>query len=136
MSGLETTANAPVAQLDRVFGYEPKGRGFESLRARQNAGMARKNRVKKHGFFFSVSKNWLADSRLHKCGVRRRIGKPLDRVSHDATAHRAVASQLVKEGGVLLRRSAFFFCIWERKEEKGEKNRQKKSAAMSARRAF
>ena len=25
----------PVAQPDRVFGYEPKGRGFESLRARQ-----------------------------------------------------------------------------------------------------
>ena len=27
--------NALVAQLDRVFGYEPKGRGFESLRAHQ-----------------------------------------------------------------------------------------------------
>ena len=26
---------APVAQLDRVFGYEPKGRGFESLPACQ-----------------------------------------------------------------------------------------------------
>ena len=26
---------APVAQLDRVFGYEPKGRGFESLPAYQ-----------------------------------------------------------------------------------------------------
>ena len=39
-----------------------------------------------------MSKNWLADSKLPKCGVRRRIGKPLDRVSHDATAHRAVAS--------------------------------------------
>ena len=26
---------APVAQLDRVFGYEPKGRAFESLRVRQ-----------------------------------------------------------------------------------------------------
>ena len=26
---------APVAQLDRVFGYEPKGRGFESLRGHQ-----------------------------------------------------------------------------------------------------
>ena len=25
---------APVAQLDRVFGYEPKGRAFESLRVR------------------------------------------------------------------------------------------------------
>ena len=23
----------PLAQLDRVFGYEPKGQGFESLRA-------------------------------------------------------------------------------------------------------
>ena len=27
--------NAPVAQLDRVLGYEPRGREFESLRARQ-----------------------------------------------------------------------------------------------------
>ena len=27
--------NAPVAQLDRVLGYEPRGRGFESCRARQ-----------------------------------------------------------------------------------------------------
>ena len=26
---------APVAQLDRVSGYEPEGQGFESLRARQ-----------------------------------------------------------------------------------------------------
>lgn len=25
---------APLAQLDRAFGYEPKGREFESLRAR------------------------------------------------------------------------------------------------------
>ena len=28
--------HAPIAQLDRVFGYEPKGRGFESLLACQN----------------------------------------------------------------------------------------------------
>src|SRR5258707_1253056 len=27
---------APVAQMDRVPGYEPGGRGFESCRARQN----------------------------------------------------------------------------------------------------
>ena len=27
-------ANALLAQLDRVFGYEPKGQGFESLAAR------------------------------------------------------------------------------------------------------
>ena len=30
----ENILYAPVAQLDRVFGYEPKGRGFESLIAR------------------------------------------------------------------------------------------------------
>ena len=30
---------APVAQLDRVLGYEPRGREFESLRARhKNVG--------------------------------------------------------------------------------------------------
>ena len=28
--------SAPVAQLDRVPGYEPGGRGFESCRARQS----------------------------------------------------------------------------------------------------
>jgi hypothetical protein len=27
------SSNAPVAQLDRAFGYEPKGRTFESCRA-------------------------------------------------------------------------------------------------------
>ena len=30
-----TEAVAPVAQLDRAFGYEPKGRVFESRRAHQ-----------------------------------------------------------------------------------------------------
>ena len=29
------SAHAPVAQLDRVLGYEPRGRAFESLRAHQ-----------------------------------------------------------------------------------------------------
>ena len=29
------TQDAPVAQLDRVSGYEPEGQGFESLPARQ-----------------------------------------------------------------------------------------------------
>ena len=29
---------AAVAQLDRVFGYEPKGRGFESLQPYQESG--------------------------------------------------------------------------------------------------
>ena len=33
-----TTVFAPVAQLDRVSGFEPGGREFESLRARHNNG--------------------------------------------------------------------------------------------------
>ena len=35
ISRYEKTVYVPLAQLDRVFGYEPKGRGFESLKARQ-----------------------------------------------------------------------------------------------------
>ena len=33
---------APVAQLDRVSGYEPEGRGFESLLAYQQRDVASK----------------------------------------------------------------------------------------------
>ena len=36
ISGLDyNVAHAPVAQLDRVLGYEPRGQEFESLRAHQ-----------------------------------------------------------------------------------------------------
>ena len=31
--------NALLAQLDRVFGYEPKGQGFESLAAHHRNGV-------------------------------------------------------------------------------------------------
>lgn len=34
--GLDNLRHAPVAQLDRAAGYEPAGREFESLRARQD----------------------------------------------------------------------------------------------------
>ena len=48
---------ALVAQLDRAFGYEPKGRGFESRRARQ------KIQVERLGFFtFRIDK-------LKKCAI-------------------------------------------------------------------
>ena len=35
IEAVRNAAQGPVAQLDRVFDYESKGRGFESLRARQ-----------------------------------------------------------------------------------------------------
>ena len=34
------SVNASVAQLDRVLGYEPNGRGFESLRMHQKKDRA------------------------------------------------------------------------------------------------
>src|SRR5215467_9114903 len=34
---IESSSRAPVAHLDRVPGYEPGGREFESLRARQDS---------------------------------------------------------------------------------------------------
>ena len=36
---------APVAQLDRVSGYEPEGRAFESLRVRQKNLFIRAHRL-------------------------------------------------------------------------------------------
>ena len=36
---------APVAQLDRVSGYEPEGRAFESLRVRQRIYFIRAHRL-------------------------------------------------------------------------------------------
>ena len=36
---------APVAQLDRVSGYEPEGRAFESLRVRQEPIFRRAHRL-------------------------------------------------------------------------------------------
>lgn len=41
--------NALLAQLDRVAGFEPVGREFESLRARQNKPL-----MKVRGFLFSA----------------------------------------------------------------------------------
>ena len=42
MQALERVRYAPVAQLDRVTGYEPVGQGFESLTARQTKIRSRK----------------------------------------------------------------------------------------------
>ena len=57
---------APVAQLDRAIGFEPIGRGFESLRARQKAPQSVESRSK-----------FLADSISRLCPTyacrRRRI---------------------------------------------------------------
>ena len=48
---------APVAQLDRVPGFEPGGRGCESLRARQNyQGMGVPSQYTNNG--------WLSKARL------------------------------------------------------------------------
>ena len=50
-SRLRSKADAPVAQLDRASGYEPEGREFESLRARQfKATLMR-------GFFICAPRN-------------------------------------------------------------------------------
>ncbi len=50
---MKYTEYAPLAQLDRVFGYEPKGRGFESLTACQE-----KEQVIRLALFLSNPKDW------------------------------------------------------------------------------
>ena len=46
-------ANALLAQLDRVFGYEPKGQGFESLAARQKEQLS----LLRWLFFFYIARD-------------------------------------------------------------------------------
>ena len=60
----ETLQNAPVAQSDRVFGYEPKGRGFESLRARHRKLCSSEYGL--HNFFFTmhIKSNWTVSELL------------------------------------------------------------------------
>ena len=45
---------AAVAQLDRVLGYEPRGRGFDSCQPRQNTVKGRL----RTSFFFVKTKDW------------------------------------------------------------------------------
>ena len=40
-----------IAQLDRVFGYEPKGQGFESLAARQVKSLDNSELLEFEGLF-------------------------------------------------------------------------------------
>ena len=58
---------ALVAQLDRVFGYEPKGRGFESLQPYQNEGHVNVLRVVLSSIFFS--KNNAQDILTEVCAL-------------------------------------------------------------------
>ena len=49
-----SSSHAPVAQLDRVPGYEPGGREFESLRARHIEMKRASNRLRFEALFISI----------------------------------------------------------------------------------
>ena len=49
--------NAPVAQLDRVLGYEPNGREFESLRVHHKDPVERQFIWTQLGFYIDKSKS-------------------------------------------------------------------------------
>ena len=59
---------APVAQLDRVLGYEPRGRRFESFRARQLEVKTQKQKsLRNKGQSIEVfGPEWLAPKRFDK----------------------------------------------------------------------
>ena len=52
---------AALAQLDRVFGYEPKGQGFESLTPRQKWGCLKCNKKHLRQFLFCVTEKDFAE---------------------------------------------------------------------------
>ena len=69
---VDTTAYAPVAQLDRVSDYESEGRGFESLPARQTptlfcVGVFLRNKTKAERLLLCLRINY---GSIIKVGVR------------------------------------------------------------------
>jgi hypothetical protein len=79
-----TTIDAPVAQLDRVPGYEPGGREFESLRARhieQGRGLAPR--------FVLIGRNVRSAEfeAADLCSLRKRIDCAVARPYHPRARH-------------------------------------------------
>ncbi len=68
--GLQKSKNVPVAQLDRVFDYESKGRGFESLLAHQKVIL----RMKCVEWLFIMSGIRTPGVHASTSGTRRAIG--------------------------------------------------------------
>ena len=65
MLELISTFYALVAQLDRAFGYEPKGRGFESLQAQFNLKLSRES------FFVSKLSRW--EFYMKECACKSKV---------------------------------------------------------------
>ena len=56
MKKFRNLKHAPVAQLDRVGGFEPLGRGFESLRVRHI--IQSNNSMKLYDFAHDIDYDW------------------------------------------------------------------------------
>ncbi len=94
---------ALVAQLDRVFGYEPKGQGFESLPARQNNRYA----IRCVGCFFV--RLWDSKDERHRATVRWTVVTASDQA---AAAAARIESLPARQAAILcISRDCGFFYI-------------------------
>gem|GEM_PF-2441365 len=109
--------NALVAQLDRVLGYEPSGRRFESSRVRHIEDL-----LLSAGFFMLAAN--MADDMLEKALIMRpplnALVAQLDRVlGYEPSGRRFESSRVRHIENPLI--SVGFFCRHESRAELGDK---------------
>ena len=108
--------NALVAQLDRVLGYEPSGRRFESSRVRHIEDL-----LLSAGFFMLAAN--MADDMLEKALIMRPLNAlvaQLDRVlGYEPSGRRFESSRVRHIENPLI--SVGFFCRHESRAELGDK---------------
>ena len=95
---------ALLAQLDRVFGYEPKGQGFESLAARHGKEVISKKLLL--FYFFCVIED--SKDERHRATVRWTVVTASDQ----ATAVARIESLAARQNPIEVRASVgFFLCF-------------------------
>src|SRR5882724_6398126 len=77
---------APLAQLDRAFGYEPKGREFESVRARVRISASGKGRDRQRERGKKVSGSAVRDL-CTSLFVQLDVGRPIDAYAAQVSLH-------------------------------------------------
>ena len=84
----DKTEYALLAQLDRVFGYEPKGQGFESLAARHEKEVISKKLLL---FYFVVQRD--SKDERHRATVRWTVVTASDQATAVARVESLAARQ-------------------------------------------
>src|SRR5690348_7595673 len=91
---LKCPPHAPVAQLDRAPGFEPGGREFESLRARQYRVFGNQSGTRRHSSALSRGMTAMQTSTFTPSAPRPETWRQLNDLPDDSLVERARSHDL------------------------------------------